>query len=95
MLFWRLAPGLADAPRYGAIRSGECFWQRAPRSFCPCFYQLLFSTQPAVSFAGTNWRRFGLIPQAAAISFVVMFAGYVTVHRDGVRALLRVVVLAV
>jgi O-antigen ligase len=44
-----------------------------------------FSTHPGLSLMGTNWREFGLIPQAAALLFAWSVAG----HRENTRMVLR------
>jgi O-antigen ligase len=50
----------------------------------------LFSTEPGLSFGGSNWRRFGLVAHAAAMLFVVVFAAFLSAHRGRLRPLLRV-----
>ena len=54
----------------------------------------VFSTEPGLSFGGSNWRRFGLVPHAAAMLFVAVFASYLSADRSRLRPLLRVFVAA-
>ena len=51
-----------------------------------------FSSDPALSFGGGNWRRFGLITQAALLLFAWFAAQYAAGNRDRLRFLLRVIV---
>jgi O-antigen ligase len=50
----------------------------------------LFSSEPGLSFAGSNWRRFGLVAHGAATLFAVVFASFLSLHCGRLRALLRV-----
>jgi O-antigen ligase len=48
------------------------------------------SPQPGLSFAGSNWRRLGLVTHGATMLFVTAFAAYFTAHRARLGTLLRV-----
>jgi O-antigen ligase len=50
----------------------------------------VFSTEPAVSFGGSNWRRFGLVTHGAVMLFVAPFSAFLGADRARLRALLRV-----
>jgi len=55
-------------------------------------FSTAFSSDPALSFGGGNWRRFGLITQAALLLFAWFAAQYAAGNRDRLRLLLRVIV---
>jgi O-antigen ligase len=48
-----------------------------------------FSGQPALSFAGTVWRRFGLVEQIAILIIACAAASVITQRPDSIRPLLR------
>jgi O-antigen ligase len=50
----------------------------------------VFSTEPGLSYSGSNWRRFGLAAHGATLLFVVLFSSFLSAHRACVPALLRV-----
>ncbi|MEX2301392.1 MAG: O-antigen ligase family protein [Bryobacterales bacterium] len=50
----------------------------------------LLSPQPGLSFAGSNWRRLGLVTHGATMLFVVASAAYFTAQRARLGTLLRV-----
>src|SRR5206468_1743437 len=56
--------------------------------FCSLAISTAFSTQPALSLAGTGWRRFGLVEQTAALIIACAVAS-VACRGDSVRTLLR------
>ncbi|HXS94217.1 MAG TPA: O-antigen ligase family protein [Candidatus Limnocylindrales bacterium] len=47
------------------------------------------SRNPALSAFGTNWRRFGAVPQVALMAFAWLLAGYTSGRVDRARAVLR------
>ncbi len=51
-----------------------------------------FSSNRALSFGGGLWRRFGLISETALVLFILLAAGWLAAHADGVRILLRAAV---
>jgi O-antigen ligase len=53
-----------------------------------------FSTDRALSLGGSNWRRFGLITQCAALWFAWIAAQFAAANADRVRWLLRVMAAA-
>ena len=53
----------------------------------------LFSTQPLVSFAGTTWRRFGMVEQLAVLVIACCIASLATSGPASVRSLWRAVVV--
>jgi len=48
-----------------------------------------FSVQPALSWFGTNWRRFGAVPQAAVLLFAWLVSQHTAGRPDRVRTILR------
>jgi O-antigen ligase len=48
-----------------------------------------FSTHPALSLNGGNWRRFGLIPETGLLLFVLIAGAWVAADRLNLRTLLR------
>ncbi|MEK7404693.1 MAG: O-antigen ligase family protein [Acidobacteriota bacterium] len=50
-----------------------------------------WSAAPELSLSGTNWRRFGLITQAALLAFTLLAAARVAVHPRDLLLLLRVI----
>ena len=74
-------------------------WRRVPR---PLGWLLLaqaawlgiatlVSTNRALSLTGTNWRRFGLVPQAALLLFAVVAAAWLAENPDRIRSVLAAV----
>ena len=53
----------------------------------------VLSPQPGLSFAGSNWRRFGLVTHGAMMLFVIAFSCSLAVDRGRLRPLLRVFAL--
>jgi O-antigen ligase len=53
----------------------------------------LFSTQPAISFGGSNWRRLGFVSHGGAMLFVAVLSAYLVAHRERFRPLLRLLAL--
>lgn len=49
----------------------------------------VFSTHPALSLNGGNWRRFGLIPETGLLLFVLLAGAWLAIDRENIRALLR------
>lgn len=54
----------------------------------------LFSSNPWLSFTGTNWRRFGLMTQAALLIFTALLAAYAWGDDKRVRQLLWVITIS-
>ncbi len=50
----------------------------------------LISTNRALSLHGSNWRRFGLVPETGLLLFVLLAAGWLAADRNNIRLLLRV-----
>jgi len=50
-----------------------------------------FSTNPALSWFGSNWRRFGAIEQAAVLLFAWLAATHVSSRPESLRTILRCV----
>jgi O-antigen ligase len=48
-----------------------------------------YSSHPANSLFGGNWRRFGLVPQSGLLLYVLLAAGWLAADRNNVRTLLR------
>jgi O-antigen ligase len=48
-----------------------------------------FSTNPALSLNGGNWRRFGLIPETGLLLFVLFAGAWLGADRGNIRTLLR------
>src|SRR5437868_9351114 len=48
-----------------------------------------FSTHPALSLTGSNWRRFGLLSETGLLLFVLFAAAWLAADRNNIRALLR------
>jgi O-antigen ligase len=53
---------------------GRLFLMLAIAQFASLLLSTVFSTQPALSFAGTLWRRFGLVEQAATLVIATALA---------------------
>ncbi len=51
----------------------------------------VLSSQPELSFAGTNWRRLGLVSHAALLSFAAVFLGWALADIERVRTPLRAI----
>ncbi len=49
------------------------------------------SSQPELSFGGTNWRRLGLVSHAALLSFAAVFLGWASADIKRVRTPLRAI----
>lgn len=49
----------------------------------------LISTNRALSLHGSNWRRFGLVPETGMLLFVLFAAGWLAADRKNIRLLLR------
>jgi O-antigen ligase len=54
----------------------------------------VLSTDQALSLGGSNWRRFGLLTQAALLLFVWLAAQYAAGHHQRIHLLLRVIAVA-
>jgi O-antigen ligase len=97
--------GTALALPWCAIHRQACrrlLAERAGRWFCALLgaqalslaLSTVLSGNPALSFSGTNWRRFGLVPQLAVLMFALTLAAWLALHPDRLRSLLRVVALS-
>ena len=49
----------------------------------------VFSTHPALSLNGGNWRRFGLISETGLLLFVLLASAWLAADRRNIRTLLR------
>src|SRR6185295_5949142 len=54
----------------------------------------VFSTDRALSFGGSNWRRFGLVTQCAMLLLAWITAQFAAENPDRLRSLLRVMAVA-
>ena len=54
----------------------------------------VLSASPELSLAGSHWRRFGLLTQAALLVFAVILAGWLVAGPLRIRLLLRVITAA-
>ena len=51
----------------------------------------VFSAQPELSFAGSNWRRLGLVTHGSLLLFTLALAGWLTSGANRITHLLRVI----
>jgi O-antigen ligase len=96
-----LLAGTALALVFWAVRGDACRSlpaARAGRWFCVLIaagalslvISTVLSSNPALSFGGTNWRRFGLVAQLAILLFSLLLASSLVANPDRMRTLLRV-----
>ena len=78
----------------GSDRGGRLLLVLLAAQLLSLLLSTAFSTEPGLSFAGSNWRRFGLVPQAAVMLFVLVFASFLAAQRARLRSLLRLFALA-
>src|ERR1700733_1669177 len=83
---------LCDSPFPGARRlwahpAGRCFCLLAAAQLISLLLSTFFSSNPALSWNGGNWRRFGLVSQSAVI--VLGFLVAASWLKAGLRILLR------
>ena len=48
-----------------------------------------FSTHPALSLNGSNWRRFGLLSESSLLLYVLLATAWLAADRDNIRTFLR------
>jgi O-antigen ligase len=78
----------------GSDRAGRLFLFLLAAQLLSLLLSTVFSTEPALSFGGSNWRRFGLVPQAGVTLFVLVFASFLSAGRARLRPMLRLFALA-
>jgi O-antigen ligase len=92
VLLWRdYAPGLGAAWR---DRRGRWFLTLIVAQAMSLLASTAFSTQMPLSFAGTNWRRLGLVPHLGLLVFAVLVLGWLVAHRSRYVVVFRVVTAA-
>jgi O-antigen ligase len=79
---------------FGSDRGGRLLLVLLAAQLLSLLLSTAFSTEPGLSFAGSNWRRFGLVPQAAVMLFVLVFASFLAAQPACLRSLLRLFALA-
>jgi len=82
----------SQARRLWADRLGRCFCLLIAAQFILLLLSTLFSSHPALSWNGGNWRRFGLVTQCAVVALGFLIAA--TVSQSGLRVLLRAIAAA-
>jgi O-antigen ligase len=70
-LFPLWSPALKE---FGSRSNGRLFLMLIAAQFASLVISMLFSSQIALSFAGTVWRRFGLVEQSATLIIAVVIA---------------------
>jgi len=78
---------LAGVRRLRANPVGRCFCLLATAQLISLLLSTFFSSNPALSWNGGNWRRLGLVSQSAVIAFGFLIA--VSCSASGLRVLLR------
>ncbi len=92
VLLWRdYAPGLGAA---WADQRGRWFLTLIAAQAVSLLASTAFSTQMPLSFAGTNWRRLGLVPHLGLLVFAVIVFGWLVAHRLRYVAVFRAVTAA-
>lgn len=62
--------------------------------WCSLALSTALSTQPALSLAGSGWRRFGLFTQTGLLLFTALLAGWIILDRGNLRWFLRATAVA-
>jgi O-antigen ligase len=74
-----------------AFASGRLFAILIGATWAAFALSSAFSPYPALSAAGSNWRRLGLIVETALLVFVLIAAGWLAADRNNIRTLLRAI----
>lgn len=91
-LFWRgYGPGLQAVV---SDRVGRWFVVLIGAQAISLAVSTVFSTQTPLSFAGTNWRRLGLVPHLGLLLFALVLLGWLVQERGRYKVLLRVIAIA-
>lgn len=80
-------PWFAARPKTGALsgfRAGRLLAILLGAQFVSVVLSTILSTNPGLSLGGTNWRRFGLVAQAAVLLFALLSAAELSA-RPGLR----------
>lgn len=92
VLFWRgYGPGLEAALTGSMVR---WFVALIGTQALSLIVSTVFSTQTPLSFAGTNWRRLGLVPHLGLLMFTLVLLGWLVADRHRYVLLLRAVSVA-
>ena len=87
--FWGAwAPGLA---RLLEDRRGRWFVALLAAQMFSLVVSTVFSAQPELSFAGSNWRRLGLVTHGSLLIFALAVAGWLASGANRITHLLRVI----
>jgi O-antigen ligase len=70
-------------------RIGRCWVALLAAQWFSSAIATVFSTHPALSLNGGNWRRFGLISETGLLLFVLVAGAWVAADRVNLRTLLR------
>jgi tetratricopeptide (TPR) repeat protein len=82
----------AEARRLWADPLGRWFCMLAAAQILSLLLSALFSSHPALSWNGGNWRRFGFVSQGAVIALAFLIAA--SCAESGLRVVLRAVAAA-
>ena len=86
---WRAwAPGLARLLQDGR---GRWFVALFAAQMFSLAVSTAFSAQPELSFAGSNWRRLGLVTHGSLLAFTLVLAGWLASGPNQIVRLLRVI----
>ncbi len=82
------SPGLA---RLLQDKRGRWFVALLAAQMLSLIVSTVFSAQPELSFAGSNWRRLGLVTHGSLLLFTLALAGWLTSGANRITHLLRVI----
>ena len=89
LAFWGAwAPGLARLLQDGP---GRWFIALLAAQMLSLIVSTVFSAQPELSFAGSNWRRLGLVTHGSLLLFTLALAGWLASGANQIMYLLRVI----